>query len=688
MTADGALLSLGLLTCAAGAVGTFTVSRRHAPHVLGWAGALAALLLLAAGAAALASPAPLRAPLWSLPGIGPLSVGLDRLSAFFLIVTGLVAAPCAVFAAWHTAARGERYPRAYPALYLALLASIALVCAAGDAFLFLIAWEAMSILIYLLIVGKDGERPGYLMLAVGEAGTLAVVAAFLLMAAHAGSCSFGALRASGVGLSEGARWAVFLLAFFGFGVKAGLAPVNFWLQRAYRAAPAGFTPLLAGATLNLGLYGLMRVTADLLPAGLVGAGVVALLVGAVTAFLGILYASIDDDLKSLLAHSSIENAGIITAAFGASMVFGATGHPVPAAIALIAALYHLLNHSVYKALLFMGAGAVEDSAGTRSLDRLGGLLRTMPCTGLFLLVGALAIAAIPPFNGFVSEWLTLQSLLRSVELASLGVKLAFVGAGVALALTAGLAVTCFVRLFAMGMLGTARSEEARQAREVGRPALATMAALAVACLALGALPTYVIPAVDRVAAPLTGASGAHALVPPFFRGGPAEAPLPAAFAGEFHDLGAQVGQPELPGRGLVVLHRGGEANPVVFAMSTSYMLVALIGLLGLTAGLVWLLAARKRRVERRAPWAGGVREFLPEMTYTATGFAQPVRVIFEAVLRPATVEDSRKAIAEHFRVTIRRLREEYTWSTAWCCAPWHRPRTGWPSAWPPCTTAG
>ncbi len=185
----------------------------------------------------------------------------------------------------------------------------------------------MSILIYLLIVGKDGERPGYLMLAVGEAGTLAVVAAFLLLAARTGSCGFGALRASGVGLGEGARWAVFLLAFFGFGVKAGLAPVNFWLQRAYRAAPAGFAPLLAGATLNLGLYGIMRVTADLLPAGLVGAGVVALLVGAVTAFLGILYATIDDDLKSLLAHSSIENAGIITAAFGASMVFGATGHP-------------------------------------------------------------------------------------------------------------------------------------------------------------------------------------------------------------------------------------------------------------------------------------------------------------------------------------------------------------------------
>ncbi len=219
-------------------------------------------------------------------------------------------------------------------------------------------------------------------------------------------------------------------------------------------------------------------------------------------------------------------------------------------------------------------------------------------------------------------------------------------------------MTCFVRLFAMGMLGTARTEQARQAREVGRPALAPMAVLALACLALGVLPTYVIPAVDRVAAPLTGARAARALVPPFFARDAAEAPLPAAFVGEFHDLGAQVGAPALPGRGLVVLHRGGSANPVVFAMSTSYMVVALLGLLGLTAGLVWLLAARRRRVERRAAWAGGVREFLPEMSYTATGFAQPVRVIFEAVLRPATVEDSRRAIAEHFRVTIRRLREE------------------------------
>jgi hydrogenase-4 component B len=434
--------------------------------------------------------------------------------------------------------------------------------------------------------------------------------------------------------------------------------VNLWLPRAHTVAPAAFAPFLSGLTLNLGLYGILRVNADLLPARLVGAGVFALLVGALTAFLGILYATIEDDVKRLLAHSSIENVGIVTAAFGAGMIFLATGHGVSAAIAFVAALYHLVNHSVYKALLFMGAGAVDDAAGTRSLNRLGGLLRLMPYTGLFMLVGALAIAAMPPFSGFVSEWLTLQSLLRSVELGSLGVKLAFVGAGAALALTAGLAVTCFVRLFAMGMLGMARSQQAREAREVGSPALAPMAVLALACLALGVLPTYVIPALDRVVTPLAGASGAQALVPPFFAAGPGEAALPPQFASEFHDLGAQVGGQALPGRGLVVLHRGGSANPVVFAMSTSYMLVALLALLGLAAGAGWLFAARRRRVARRPAWAGGVREFLPEMAYTATGFAQPVRVIFEAVLRPTTVEDSRKAIAEHFRVTIRRLREE------------------------------
>jgi len=288
---------------------------------------------------------------------------------------------------------------------------------------------------------------------------------------------------------------------------------------------------------------------------------------------------------------------------------------------------------------------------------LGGLLKRMPWTGFFVLVGALSISAMPPFNGFVSEWLTLESLLRSVELASPGIKIAFVTAGVALALTAGLAVTCFVRAFAMGFLGMPRSKEAEKAKETTISALIPMAFLALACLALGVLPTYVIPAVDRVVTPVTGISGTSALIPPFFENSPSSGELPQKFVAEFHDLGAQVGKNIVPVRGLAVIHRGGKKNPVVFAMSTSYMFIALIFLLGVCISIVWLVVGRHRKVERRPRWDGGVRHLLPEMTYTATGFAQPVRVIFASILRPMVV-NHHKTISEHFRASIRRKRKE------------------------------
>ena len=449
----------------------------------------------------------------------------------------------------------------------------------------------------------------------------------------------------------------FLLSFFGFGVKAGLVPVNTWLPAAYRLAPRAFVPVLAGATLNLGLYGILRVNADLMPATHVGPGLVALVVGTISALLGILYATIENDLKTVLAHSSIENAGIVVAGFGAGMVFVAAGLPALAAIAFVAGLYHLINHSLYKTLLFCGAGAVETQTGTCDMDRLGGLIKCMPLTALGFLAGTLSIAALPPFNGFVSEWLTLQTMLRSAELSSTSTKIVFALCGAGLALTAALAVTCFVKVFAMSFLGMRRLPAKQPVTEAKSAALASMAILAALCLAFGVLPTYVIPALGSALNPLVGGSAADALVPPFFTSNPAHNTLPPAFVGEFHDLGTQVGQSVLPGRGLVVMHRGGKENPVVFAMSTSYMLAALILLLALTYLIVRLWLTRSRQLARLPRWDGGVRRLLPEVTYTATGFSNPVRVIFDAVFQPTTVEDTRETVAEHFRIAIRREKE-------------------------------
>jgi len=649
--------------CGAGIVLALLLPDRRNPQWLAWIGGLASLVLLGASGQTLFDGNTWAMSLWIVPNLGTLTLNVDRLSALFAFITGLVFLPVSIFAAGNLPRYAGRYSlKAFSVMYLALFASIVLVLIAADVLLFLLAWEAMSILCYLLVNYEHEEsehtRSGYLMLAVSEAGALAAVVAFLILVVAAGSLGFPALKASAAELSASARWAVFLLSFFGFGVKAGLVPVNFWLPRAYAAAPSAFVPILAGATLNLGFYGIVRVNADLLPMSMVGPGVVVMIIGTISALLGILYATTDNDLKTMLAHSSIENAGIIAVGLGAGMIFMAYGLTVPAGIAFVAALYHLTNHSVYKALLFLGAGTVEERVGSRDLDRLGGLIRRMPWTALGFLAGALSIAALPPFSGFVSEWLTLQTMLRSAELSSTGVKTVFALCGAGLALTAALAVTCFVKAFAMGFLGMTRSAPAEKAVEAQRSTIVSMGLLAVLCLALGVLPTYVIPVLNETFSPLTGANTADALVPPFFANSPEHEQLPRALVAEFHDLGAQVGQSVVPGRGLVVLHRGGKENPVVFAMSTSYMLVVLCGLLGLTYLVVRFASARKRHIARRACWDGGVRRLLPEMTYTATGFSNSVRVIFDAVFRPATTEDTPQTVAQHFRTAIHREREE------------------------------
>ena len=650
--------------CSVGIVLSLFATPSRQGNVLAWSGCLAAVALMFAGADVLTTGKAFNLLLWSLPGLATtLTLTIDKLSAVFLVVTALVLFPASIFAASQLNREPKRPDgRVFTALMLALYASIALVLVAGDVILFVLAWEVMSILCYLLIVcagEREGGRSeaGYLLLAMGEAGTLAVALGFLVLGVRTGALGFGVIRSATSGLSGGARWSVFLLSFFGFGVKAGLVPVNSWLPRAYAAAPRAFVPVLAGATLNLGLYGILRVNADLMPVTHAGPGLVALVVGTLSALVGILYATTDNDLKVMLAHSSIENVGIIVVGFGAGMIFVATHHPALASMAFVAGVYHLINHSLYKTLLFFGVGAVEAAAGTRDMDRLGGLIKRMPWTALGFLVGTLSIAALPPFNGFVSEWLTLQTLLRSSELSSTAIKILFALCGAGLALTAALAITCFVKAFAMTFLGMRRLAEDRRVLEVRFNALAPMFILSALCLVFGVLPTYVIAGLDSTLMPLAGASASEALVPPFFASNPMHRQLPSAFATEFHDLGAQVGQSVLPGRGLVVLHRGGTENPVVFAMSTSYTFVALILLLLATYVFVRLWLTRSRQLVRRVRWDGGVRRLLPEMTYTATGFSNPVRVIFDAVFRPTTVEDTRETVADHFRTAIRREKD-------------------------------
>lgn len=661
MNASQLLLAFFIL-CATGGGLALACPQRWAPTLLAVIGALAALIVLAASAMLLVFGAEFHASLWPVLTLGTLTFGADPLSAFFLLVSALVFLPVSIFSGTYlTKYLGHHDLRYFSVLYYALFASIIVVLIADDVISFLIAWELMSIASYLLVAYEfqraESPRAAYVMLAMSEGGTIAVAVAFIIIAGATGELGFSALRSAAPALSGGLRWSIFVLSFFGFAVKAGLVPLNSWLPLAHPVAPTNVSALLSAVIVNLGIYGIVRVNLDLAPAPGVAPGLIVLVIGSLSSLIGILYATIQGELKRLLAHSTIENMGIIAAGIGAAMVFVADGHRVVAAIALIAALYHLANHSVYKALLFLGTGAVEAGTGTRDLDLLGGIIRNMPWTSAFFLVGVLSIAALPPFNGFVSEWLTLQTMLRSAVLSSSAIKITFAVCGALLALTAGLAVTCFVKVFAMGFLGMSRSQAAATAREAHVGARASLGLLAAMCIVLGLLPTYVIPVIDRAVAPLAHKSATAALVPPFFVANAQDTEgLPPAFLSEFHDLGAQVGRETLPGRGLVVLLRGEERNPVVFAMSTSYMVLGLALILALVF-IAFRVLTRYRQLLRAAVWHGGLRHLSPAFTYTATGFSNPVRVIFSALLTPAASEESTEALAVHFRTAIRR---EYT----------------------------
>ena len=650
--------------CGAGTILSALVSEKSAPAVLAWVGSVASLVLCLLSIENLLSGQSFELTLWTLPGLGSLTLAMDSVSVPFVLVTGLVFLATSVFSRRYLARYSEHFSlRAFAVCYHVLLATVVVVLLAGDALLFLIGWEVMSILSYLLVSYQHrrdrNPGPAYLMLAMGEAGFVAVAVAFLLLARPAGGLSFHALREAATGAGAGLRWAVFLLSFLGFGVKAGLVPVNRWLRDVYAVAPANVCALLSGVLLNLGIYGIVRLNGDLLPPISAGPGLLVLVIGTISALVGILYANRENDLKTMLAESSIENMGIVVAGVGAGFVFLALHLPALASIAFVAALYQMVNHSIYKALLFFGAGSVDVATDTRDMDRLGGVIKFLPWVGALFLVGSLSIAALPPFNGFASEWLTLQALLQSATLPSAGIKVVFALCGAALALTAGLAVTCFVKAFAMSFLGMPRSERQPQHEANVRHSMrAAMVFLAALCLLLGVFPAYVVGGLNGAVARLSGADAGPALVPPFFSASLRQAELSPDFVADFHNLGAQVGQSLLPGSGLVVLHRGGPRNPVVFAMSTTYMVVVMALLLGAVLIIVrgWLV--RRRQRVRHGVWAGGLRHLLPELTYTATGFSNPVRVTFRAVFHPTEIEDSSQMVARHFRMAIRRFMEE------------------------------
>jgi hydrogenase-4 component B len=426
-----------------------------------------------------------------LPWIGA-RFRVDMLSAFFLIVVNLGAAAACLYGFGY--GRHEHEPKRVLPFFPAFLAGMNLVLLADDAFTFLVSWEFMSLSSWALVMSHHREPgnayAGYVYIIMASVGTLALLLGFGLLAGPYGFYGFAEMRANAATpMSAGL---VLGLALFGAGSKAGLVPLHVWLPLAHPAAPSHVSALMSGVMTKVAVYAFLRIVFDLLGPPEWWWAVPVLAVGGVTTVLGVLYALMQNDLKRVLAYSTIENIGLVFVGLGLALAFAASGFPAAAALALTAALFHVFNHALFKSLLFFGAGAVLTATGERNMERLGGLIHAMPVTSVVVLVGCVAISALPPLNGFASEWLAFQAILLSPQLPQWGLKLLVPAVGALLALAAALAAACFVRMFGIVFLGRPRTPAAAQAREVDRWSQSAMIIVAAMCLIAGILPGAVI----------------------------------------------------------------------------------------------------------------------------------------------------------------------------------------------------
>jgi hydrogenase-4 component B len=434
---------------------------------------------------------------------------IDALAAFFIIIVNLGGAAASLFALGY--GRHEESPERVLPFYPVYLAAMNLVVLADDAFSFLVSWEFMSLSSWALVIAHHREREnlraGYIYLLMASFGTLALLLAFGLLAGSNGNYIFDAIRATHPAATLSAM--VLVLALVGAGSKAGIVPLHAWLPLAHPAAPSHVSALMSGVMTKVAVYGFVRIVFDLLGQPAWWWSMVVLAVGGITAVMGVLYALMQHDLKRLLAYHTVENIGIIYIGLGLALAFKAHGMSVAAALALTAGLFHVFNHSIFKSLLFFGAGAVLNATGERDMEHLGGLIHRMPQTAFAFLVGCVAISALPPLNGFVSEWLTFQAILLSPQLPSWGLKLLVPAVGALLALSAALAAACFVKAFGVSFLGRPRTPVAADARETDNNSLAAMFVLAALCLVAGILPGIFIDALAPVTQALLGMSMPH-----------------------------------------------------------------------------------------------------------------------------------------------------------------------------------
>ena len=585
------MLVIAMAWLAVGAAGILALHRfRLVSQVLFPVGALLGLALFGLALDALhGSPEVAVLPI-GLPAL-PFHLRLDSLSAYFLMMIGGASAGISTFAAGYFR-KGEGTPPGLLCLeYHVFLVSMVGVVLADDAYSFMVMWETMALSSFFLVTANhrmpEVRSAGYLYITMARIGAIAVLLCFGVLQANTGDYTFANMRAQE--LSPFWASAGFLLALLGFGAKAGILPLHVWLPEAHPAAPSPVSAMMSGVMLNTAIYGLLRVSFDLLHSQLWWWGGTLLAVGLATALFGVVFAAVQTDMKRLLAYSSIENMGLLFVGMGLTLIFSAYGMKPMAALALTATLYHVASHAFFKSLLFLGTGSVLHATRERNLGKLGGLIRTMPWVAWLTLLGVLTSAGLPPLGGFVSEWLLLQSFLFAPGLPVPLLTMLIPVVAAIIALVAALAGYTMVKFFGVIFLGQPREDKLAHARDAGRLERAGMVWLALGCIALGLLPTQFIQLIDPVTRQLV-ASG----------------------------LGAKVAA------------SGWLLAPNSLEQASYGPVIFLLGILG-SFGLAWLLVRKlyHGRVRRAPPWACGFPWGTARMQDTAEGFGQPIRQIFE-----------------------------------------------------------
>ncbi|MHB8352185.1 MAG: proton-conducting transporter transmembrane domain-containing protein [Thermoplasmata archaeon] len=525
----------------------------------------------------------------------------DPIAAFFLFVVAVSGSAILLASIGYTGRYVTEGRARLAGLINLFLLVLVLVCTAGTVFSFLVVWEGMTLLSYILVVHEhhspETRRAGFLYLVMSQAGTAAILASFILLATGAGTGSFAGIARAANTLPIGLRDTAFLAALLGFGMKAGVVPLHIWLPEAHPAAPSNVSALLSGVMIKMGILGLIRVLFELLGGGPSWWAYLLLAVGALSALSGVLSALAEHDLKRLLAYHSIENIGIILMGVGASLLFLDLGDPALAALAMAAALLHTWNHALFKPLLFLGAGAAVGAVGTRNMEQMGGLARRMPAMGLGFLVGALAISGLPPFNGFVSEWLLFHSFFGGFTTGSVSTEMLFSALAGLLALTRGLAAYCFVKAFGIVFLGRPRSESASSATAPPSSMTAGMGVLAGLCVLLGVAPVLALDAMHRALFEITGASLGSG--------------TSLAFSATLPSTGLSGPLPLAPG-----------------------LIALLLAATLLIAWALWRMRGTPRPTVERPAWDCGGEATTARTEPTALGYAQPIEQLFHSYYRP------------------------------------------------------